>query len=136
MPKPATYAHDGKECFSPPINISINKLTNYHNTTVKRWLICFFWGLFLRPVSRLWVFGCPLNATSWLVQAAILLKIITWLIYDVGHVFIYSLWHFERNGALFLATVPWKLLSFAVTCHFVATHHTHRSPLYKYLWCW
>ena len=31
--KPATYAHNGKEHFSSPINSSIKKLTNCHNTT-------------------------------------------------------------------------------------------------------
>ena len=30
--------------FSLSIHSSINKLTNYHNTTAKRWLVCFFWG--------------------------------------------------------------------------------------------
>ena len=30
--KPATYAHNGKERFSSPIDSSINKLTNCHNT--------------------------------------------------------------------------------------------------------
>ena len=123
LPKPATYAHYGKERFSSPINRSTSKLTNYHSTTAKSWLVCFFWGLFLRPVRCLWVLGCPLSATGWLVQAATLLKITTWLIHDVGHGFSYILWHFECNGASFQATSPRKLLSFAVTRHFVATHH-------------
>ena len=49
LPKPATYAHNGKEHFSSPIDRSINKLTNCHNTTAASWLVCFseicFWGL-------------------------------------------------------------------------------------------
>ena len=123
LPKPATYAHNGNKRFSSPINSSISKLTNYHSTTTKSWLVCFFWGLILRPVRRPWMLGCPLSATGWLVQAATLLKITTWLIHDVGHGFSYILWHFECNGASFQATSPRKLLSFAVTRHFVATHH-------------
>ena len=35
MPKLATYAYNGKEWFSSPINSLINKLTNYYNTTAK-----------------------------------------------------------------------------------------------------
>ena len=84
-----------QELLSWPINDSINKLTNYHNTTAKSWLICFFWGLFLRPVRRPLVLGCSLIATGWLAQAATLLKITTWLVHDVNHGFIYILWHFE-----------------------------------------
>ena len=123
LPKPATYAHNGKERFSPTIDRSINKLTNCHNTTATSWLVCFSWGLFLRPVRRPRVLGCSLSVTGWLVQAAALLKITTWLVHDVGHGFSYILWHFECNGASFQATSPRKLLSFAVTHHFVATHH-------------
>ena len=32
LPKPATYAHNGKEHFSSPIDSFINKPTNCHNT--------------------------------------------------------------------------------------------------------
>ena len=107
LPKPATYAHNGKERFSSPIDSSINKLTNCHNTTTTSWLVCFFWGLFLRPVRRPRVHGCSLNATGWLVQAATLLKFTIWLkittllVHDVGRGFSYILWHFECNGASF-----------------------------------
>ena len=49
LPKPATYAHSGKEHFSSPIHRSINKLTNYHNTSAKfDWSAlseAYFWGL-------------------------------------------------------------------------------------------
>ena len=76
------------------IALYINKLTNCHNTTAISWLVCFFWGLLLRPVRRPWVLGCSLNATGWLVQAATLLKITAWLVHDVGHGFSYILWHF------------------------------------------
>ena len=101
LPKPTTYTHNGKERFSSPIDSSINKLTNCHNTTATSWLVCFFWGLFLRPVRRPRVLGCSLNATGWLVQVATLLKITTWLVHDVGHGFNYILWHFESNGDSF-----------------------------------
>ena len=101
LPKPATYAHNGKERFSSSIDSSIIKVTNCHNTTATTWLVCFFWGLFLRPVRRPRVLGCSLNATVWLVQAATLLKITTWLIHDVDHGFIYILWHFQCNGTSF-----------------------------------
>ena len=84
-PKTATYAHNGKECFSLSIDSSINKLTNYHNTTANSWLVCFFWGLFQRPVRRPRVLGCPLNTIGWLIQAATLLKITAWLVHDVDH---------------------------------------------------
>ena len=85
LSKPATYAHNGKESFSSPIDSSINKLINCHNTTATSWLVCFFWGLFLGPVRRPQVLGCSLNATVWLVQAATLQKITTGLVHDVGH---------------------------------------------------
>ena len=101
LPKPATYVHNGIERFSSPIDSSINKLTSCHNTTATSWLVCFFWGLVLRPVRRPRVLGCSLSATGWLVQAATLLKITTWLIHDVGHGFSYILWHFQCNGASF-----------------------------------
>ena len=99
--KSATYAHNDKEWFSSPINSSINILSNYHNTTAKGSLVCFLWGLFLRPVRRPRVLGWPLNATGWLVQAATLLEITNWLVDDIGHGFSYILWHFECNGTLF-----------------------------------
>ena len=35
LQKPNTDAHNGKEHFSSPIDSSINKLINYHNTTAK-----------------------------------------------------------------------------------------------------
>ena len=56
------HTHTMAKKFSSSINSSINKLTNYHNTTAKY----FFWGLFLKTVRCLWVLGCPLNATGWL----------------------------------------------------------------------
>ena len=46
MPKSTTYKHNDKECFSLPIDISINKLTIYHNITARGWLFFFCsWGL-------------------------------------------------------------------------------------------
>ena len=101
LPRLATYAHNGKEHFSSPIDSSINKLTNYHNITAKSWLVYFLWDLFLRPVRPPQVFKCSLNATSWLVQAVTLLKITTWLVHDVGHGLFCILWHFECNGISF-----------------------------------
>ena len=107
--------HAIQECFSLPIDSSINKQTNYHNTTAKCLLVSFFWALFLRLVRYPWVLGCPLNATGWLLQAAILLEIAIWLVHDVGHGFIYILGHYECNEALFEAISPWKSLSLALT---------------------
>ena len=69
LPKPATYAHHVNEQFSPLMDSSINKLTNCQYTTAKCWQVCFCWGLFLRPVRRPRVLGCPLDATGRLVQA-------------------------------------------------------------------
>ena len=69
--KTATYTHNGKECFTSPIDSSINKLANYHNTIAKTRVVFLFWCLFHRPVRRPQVFGCPLNATVlfwWRVQ--------------------------------------------------------------------
>ena len=85
------------------IAVYINKITNCRSTTTTSWLVCFFWVLFLRPVRRPGVLRCSLNVTGWLVQAATLslLKIITWLVHDVGYGFSYILWHFECNGASF-----------------------------------
>ena len=45
FPKPAN-THNVKECFSLPINSSINKPTNCHNITAKNWLVCFFWEVY------------------------------------------------------------------------------------------
>ena len=101
LPKPATYAHNSKECFSSPIDSSINKLTNSHNTTATSWLVCFIWGLFSRPVWHPRVLGCSLNATGWLVQAIVLPKITNWIIHDIGYGFSYILWHCDCNGASF-----------------------------------
>ena len=42
LPKPTINTRNGKECFSSPINSSINKLTNYHNTQKLSGLI-FLW---------------------------------------------------------------------------------------------
>ena len=113
------------------IHSSINKLTNYNSNTAKSWLIFFFCGLFLRPVRHLLVFGCPLNATGRVVQAATLQKITTWLIHDVGHGFIYIWWHFKCMGSYsrpFHLENCWASL---LTCHFVVTHHPPPStPLY------
>ena len=86
--------------------------------------------LFLRLVSEACqtsMSAWALDATGWLVQAAILLKIFTWLIDDIAHGFSCILWHSECNTALIYAISPWKLLNVAITCHFVATHHSYIS---------
>ena len=67
---PHSYAHNIKEWISSPINSSINKLTII---TTKSWLVCFYWGLFLRPVRHSWILKYQLSTTGWLVQAATLL---------------------------------------------------------------
>ena len=104
--------HICAQCFSLPYDSYINKLTNYHNSTAKRWLVCFFWGLFLSAVRHPWGLGCTVNASGRLVEAATLLKITTWFVHDVGHRLIYNLWylsamephsrlfHFENCSAL------------------------------------
>ena len=120
LPKPTTYAHNGKERFSPPIDRSINKLTNSHNTTATSWLVCFSWGLFLRPVRRPRVLGCSLSVTGWLVQAATLLKITTWLVHDVGHGCSYILWHLE----LYFVTFG------AIFCDILSAMGPHSRPLH------
>ena len=128
--KPTKYTHNGKERFSSPIHSSIDKLTNYHNATAKSWLDCFFrglsdihecsgthWmplvGLYRQPPC--WK-SPPDSFMMWAIDLAIFL------------------WHFECNGASFLAISPRKLLSFAVIHHFVATPYP--LPIYKCLWCW
>ena len=122
LPKPAIYAHYVKEQFSPSMDSSINKLTNYQYTTAKCWQVCFCWGLFLRPVRRPRVLGCPLNASGCLVQATTLLEITTRLVDDIGHGFSYVLWQFECIGASLWAISPWKMQSLTVIRHFVAPH--------------
>ena len=89
LPKPATYIHYGKEQLSLSMGSSINKLTNYQCTAAKCWWVCFCWGLLLRPVRHPRVFGCPLNATGWLVQAVTLLVITTQLVNRIGHAWVY-----------------------------------------------
>ena len=96
---------------------SISYITNYQYTTAICWWVCFWWGLFLRPVRRPQVLGCPLNATGRLVQAATLLEIITWLVDDIGHGFSYILWQFECNRASLWAISAWKFQSSAVAHH-------------------
>ena len=116
------------------MNSSINKLTNYQYTTAKCLWVCFSWGLFLKPVVRLRVLGCPLNATGLFVQGATLLEMTTQLVDDIGHRFSNILLQFECNGASFWAIPLLKLLNFTVTHHFVAPFYS--LPLYKCLWCW
>ena len=65
LPKPATYTHHVKEQFSPSMDSSINELTNCQYTTAKCWLVCFCWGLFLRPVRRPRVLGVSIEC-HWL----------------------------------------------------------------------
>ena len=124
-----TYAHNGKESPSSPTNSSINKLTNYHNTTVKSWLVCFFWGLFLRLIRCPQVLRCSLNATGQLVQVATLLK------HHLTHLWCRP-WicpyfvKFWEQWSYILCHFTLKLLSFAVTRYFVATHHpTFSTPI-------
>ena len=87
LPKPTTYAHNQwQRTFSSPIDSSINKLTNYITIIPLPkvdWSV-FFWGLLMRSVRWPRVFGCSLNAIGFLVQAATLLKITTWLIHNVA----------------------------------------------------
>ena len=66
LPKPTTYAYNSKEWLSSPIDSYINKLIT--TTPLQRVLICFFWGLFLRPVECPWVLESPLNTSGWFVQ--------------------------------------------------------------------
>ena len=113
---------------------SIAPSINYYNTTAKSWLVCFFWSLFLRPARHPWMCRCLLSITGWLIQAATLLEITTYLIDNTGHRSGYILWHFECNVVLVKAISPWILLSVAEICHFVAPHYL--LFLYKCLWCW
>ena len=85
LPKPATYAHHVNEQFSPSMDSSINKLTNCQYTTAKCWRVCFYWGMFLRPVRRPRVLGCSLNATGRLLQATTLLEITIRLVDDIPY---------------------------------------------------
>ena len=55
LQKPITYAHNGKESFSSSIDTSINKLTNYHNTSAKSSLI------YLRSISE----ACQMSTSVW-----------------------------------------------------------------------
>ena len=130
LPKPATYAHHVNEQFSPSMDSSMNKLTNCQYTIAKCWQVCFCWGLFLRPVRRPRVLGCPLNATGRLLQATTLLKITIRLVDDIDHWFNYVLWQFECNGASLWTISPWKMHSSAVTRHFVAPRHPPPSTLH------
>ena len=125
------YVYNGKECFHDSY---INKLTNYHNTTAKGWLV-YFWALFLRPVRYPQALGCPFNVPGQLVQAAShLTDITTWLIHDVGHGFSYVYFGtFWVQWGLILSHFTLKLLSFPVTHNLVATHHPHPPPLYNCL---
>ena len=124
LQKSTTYTHYSKDQFSSSMDTFINTLINYQYTTVKCWWVCFSWGLFLSPVRRPWVFGCLLNATGWLVQAATFLEIATQLVDDIGHGFSYILWQFGWvQWGLFVGYFPWKLLNLAVACHFVAPLH-------------
>ena len=132
LPKPATYAHNGKEfvhCQS--LIASSIKLTNYHNTIAKSWLHgLLFWGLFVWPVRHPLVLRCPLNATGQLVPAA------TFAENDVRSPWIYLhivLCNILNVLGLFLAISLWKFLSFAVTCHFMPTHHPQPPPLHSYI---
>ena len=125
LPKPATYAHHVNEQFSPSMDSSMNKLTNCQYTIAKCWQVCSCWGLFLRPVRRPRVLGCPLNATGRLLQATTLLKITIRLFDDIDYWFNYVLWQFECNGASLWTISPWKMHSSAVTRHFVATPHPY-----------
>ena len=134
LPKHTTYAHNGKEPFSSPIDSTINKLTNYHNTTAKRWQVYFSWGLFLKPFRCLRVLKCSLNAIGWLVQADTLLKITTWLIHGVGYGVNYNYFMtFWVQWDLTLDHFTQKLLSFAVTHHFMSTHQPPPSTPIKLL---
>ena len=59
LPKPTTYAHNGKEHFSLSIYSSINKLTNHYNTTATSSLVCFFLKLVSKASqtsTHAWVF--------------------------------------------------------------------------------
>ena len=99
-----------------PIDSSINKLTNYYNTTAKCWLFCFFWGM--SDIHECLGIGCHWLACASSHFAENL---------HMTHWFSCILWHSECNRALIYAISPWKLLSVAVACHFVATHHSYIS---------
>ena len=77
--------HTTTKQFSLPINSFINELTNHQCTTANSSLVCFCWGLFLRPVKHSQVLRCPLNNTGWLIQAATLLDITTQLTDHSSH---------------------------------------------------
>ena len=52
---------------SSPVDSAISRLSN-HNTTDKSGLVCFFWGLLLRPVRHSQVLKCLLNVMAGLYR--------------------------------------------------------------------
>ena len=71
LPQPTTYACNCKDCFSSPIDSSINKLiTTIPQHHCQSWLVCFSCSLFLRTVRHPQVLECLLNTTGWLVQGS------------------------------------------------------------------
>ena len=104
---------------------SINYLHNCRYTTAKCWQVCFFWGLFLRPVRHLQVLMCPLNATSWLAQVTTLLEIITRLVDDIGHGFSYIYFGQFECQHLWIYYTYTQITHVHVSSKFVSTRVTH-----------
>jgi len=63
------HIHNSKADFSQPLDFYINELAIHVCIIANGSLICFSWGLFLRPVSHARVIGCYSNGSGLTGQA-------------------------------------------------------------------
>ena len=77
----------------------INELNNPCVIIANGSLVCFSWGLFLKPVRRAWVLGWSLNGSDVTVKVPTWLEITTRLARKLGHQIGYYLWYLELEWA-------------------------------------
>jgi len=95
LTKAGFHTHNGKADFSPLLDFYINELTIHVCIITNGSLVCFSWGLFLRPVWCAWVLRLSSNGSGLTGQAPTQLEIATWLARKLGHQNGYYLWYLE-----------------------------------------
>ena len=110
------YGLTNKDTLLPIFNGWMHKLTIQVCSTANGPSVCFYPGLFLRPVSLPWVLGWSLNGCILPSQESNQLGISTWLAGDICHWFGYILWYVEFKTASIDAIWPLIfLIGIAVT---------------------
>ena len=118
LPKEVLYTHSFKTYFSLSSVSYMIALTAHVFNTAEGRTVCFYLGLFLKPVWHPQLFAWPSNAPIFPWEADSWLWITTWLADEFGYGFSCFVWHVKVKMALMEVICFSEDVAFA--CHFMA----------------